>query len=339
MARLRDLGNLYWSSCPDTELVEALAKRGVSLVVDLTEGECGYAAPPGVEKLEYPIPDFSFTAFESVLVDVVLPVLEKLRRGEKVLVHCRGGIGRSGVTVGMILGLRERLPREEARRKLEKLGFVGVTASQLLAFRWFYRARDFVGVDLIARLVNRLKGVRRGAFSYWSAYGVHASTVAGIALDALEAIADRFSVSQRDLLNAYVSGIIHDVGWVLASGGEHPSVGADFALKLWEIERAWDDEVVSKAVYYHEGEANPLTDSRLRELGFSAQLVTAAVRLADAFDNAYKDEGFFYGAELRGSELVLLLNPQAWALPVERLMRRAETFVSLTGLNVRVELA
>ncbi|MEM0023548.1 MAG: HD domain-containing protein [Thermofilaceae archaeon] len=337
MVRLRELGNLYWSSCPDTELIEALARRGVALVVDLTEGECSYAVPPGVERLEYPIPDFSYTAFESVLVDVALPVLERLKRGEKVLVHCRGGIGRSGVTVAMILGLRERISRNDARQRLSRHGFVGETPSQSLAFRWFFRARDVIGVDLVARLVNHLKRVKRGAFSYWSAYGVHASTVAGVALDVLEAVADRLGVSRGDLLNAYVAGLAHDVGRVLSVGGEHPSVGAEFAQRLWESERAWDREIVSRAVYHHEDETDLLADPSLRGLGFNAQLVASAVRLADTFENAYRGEGFYYGAELRGSELVLLLSPEAWALPLERLERRAEAFTRLTGLEVRAE--
>ena len=126
MARMRVLNNLYWSSCPDSGVVAALAREGVSLAVDLTMGECRYALPPGVEKLEYPIPDFSFRAFEDVLVEVALPVLARLERGEKVLVHCRGGIGRSGVAVSMILGLKSRVSAGEVKKRL---GFQGETPS------------------------------------------------------------------------------------------------------------------------------------------------------------------------------------------------------------------
>jgi hypothetical protein len=46
---------------------KATSKRGLGLVVDLTENECRYELPSTVKKVSYPIPDFSFRAFEGVL--------------------------------------------------------------------------------------------------------------------------------------------------------------------------------------------------------------------------------------------------------------------------------
>lgn len=336
---MRELGNLYWSSCPDTDLIRAVAKRGVTLVVDLTENECNYEAPSSVERMEYPIPDFSYVAFESVLTDVVIPVLKRLERGEKVLIHCRGGIGRSGVTVAMVVGLRDGLNGSEVERRLAKHGFAAITLSQAVAFRWFFRARDLVGVDWIYQLVERSRSVRRGALSYWSAYGNHASTVAGVALDVLKAVADRFGLSNRDLTNAYAAGLVHDVGRVLTSEEQHHIAGADFALQLAEVKARCDPEVVSKAVYHHRRETDLLGDRQLRELGFGAQLVAAAVRLADSFDDVYRGEGIYRSTELEGSELTLFLSPQAWVLPLNRLEEKARAFTELTRLKVRTELA
>ncbi len=339
MAKLRDLGNLYWSSCPETELLSALARRGVKLVVDLTEGECSYELPPGVEKLEYPIPDFSYRAFEGVLADVVLPVLKRLRAGDGVLVHCRGGIGRSGVTVAMLLCLRDGLPDGEVVSRVRRLGFVGETPSQALALRWFLRARRLAGAQWIGRVVERLKRVGVGALRYWAAYGDHASTVAGVALDALEAVGDAFKLSAGDLRDAYAAGLLHDVGRALGWEERHHEVGAAFALNLEEVRECCNPEVVAKAVLHHGRQTDLLGDKSLRELGEAAQLVAAAIRLGDTFGNAYEGEGVYVGSEKRGSKLVLLVNGAERGLVDQaRLAAKAEAFAKLTGLEVRVEL-
>lgn len=339
MAKLRALDGLYWSSCPDTETVAALAREGVSLVVDLTHRECAYELPPGVEKLEYPIPDFSFKPFEDVLVQVALPVLERLNQGEKVLVHCRGGIGRSGVTVSMILGLRSRVSAVEVKRRLSKLGFEGETPSQQLAFRWFFRARDLVGPDWIARMVARLKhvGCERG-LSYWEAYADHASTVANVALDILEAFSSLYGLSEADLRAAYAAGLLHDAGRVLASGEEHHVAGAELAATIPEIEDCCDPLLVARAVFHHRRQTNPLSDPDLKRLGSAALLVAAAVRLADAFNSVYEGEGFYRGVELRGSKLIFKLE---WSSPFQlrsRLQEKADALMALAGVEVDAEL-
>jgi len=339
LARLRQLGDLYWSSCPDTELVSELARRGVGLVVDLTEGECFYELPPGVEKLEYPIPDFSYRAFEGVLAEVVLPVLKRLGRGEGVLVHCRGGIGRSGVTVGMLLALRDNQPAEELLPRLRRLGYVGETASQNLALRWFFRAKELVGVGWIAKMVERMKGFGSRSRSYWELYGDHASTVAGVALDVLEAVADRFGLDAGELKSAYAAGLLHDAGRVLGTESVHHELGAEIAKSVDEVKSCCDPELVAKAVFHHRRGTNLLGDADLREKGFGAQLVAAAVRLGDAFQSVYEGEGCYAGVEQKGSQLVLLLTGHTLAcVSPDRLKEKAEAFGKLTGLEVRAEL-
>ncbi|MEM1631269.1 MAG: HD domain-containing protein [Thermofilum sp.] len=340
MVKLRVLDNLYWSSCPDSETVAALAREGVSLVVDLTMGECRYALPQGVEKLEYPIPDFSFKAFEDVLVGVALPVLERLKQGERVLVHCRGGIGRSGVVVSMILGLRSGASAGEVKEKLARLGFQGETLSQQLAFRWFFRARDLIGPGWIAAVVKKLKNVggERGG-SYWATYAAHASTVANVALDVLETISDSYGLSKAELRSAYAAGLLHDVGRVLASSENHHAAGALFAAEMPEVRSCCNPLLVAKAVLHHRRATDLLGDVELRRMGTAAQLVAAAVRLADAFNSVYEGEGLYRGVELRGSRLVFQLEWSLIARAGGRLSEKARTFTALTGLEVEAELA
>lgn len=338
MAKLRDLGNLYWSSCPDTGLVSSLARRGVKLVVDLTEGECSYELPSGVEKLEYPIPDFSYRAFEGVLADVVLPILERIKAGDGVLVHCRGGIGRSGVTAAMLVCLKDSLSEEEVLNRMRRLGFVGETPSQALALCWFFRARRLIDVQWIGKVVGHLKKIGVGA-KYWTTLGEHASTVAGVALDVLEAVEDTFKLSPSDLRNAYAAGLLHDVGRALGEDERHHEAGAAYALNMEEVEECCNPEVVARAVLHHRKRTDLLGDRSLRELGEAAQFVAAAIRLGDVFENAYKWEGVYIGSEKRGSKLVLLINSDAYSCVNQAYLNaKAEAFAKLTGLEVRVEL-
>ncbi|AKG38346.1 hypothetical protein MA03_02365 [Infirmifilum uzonense] len=345
MARLRYIDGLYWSSCPDSELLASLAREGLSMIVDLTEHECSYEPPPGVEIMEYPIMDFSFNPFEDVLVHVALPVLQRLQGGEKVLVHCRGGIGRSGITVAMILGLKYRLPASEVKRKLSTLGFMGETPSQSLAFRWFFRARDLVGEDLIVRLVNKLESIRDEKSSYWELYKNHASTVAGVALDILEAISGIINLEREDYLNAYVAGLLHDVGRVVSSEEEHHEKGARLALELGELTKCCNRLVVSKAIFHHRRSTDLLGDPELQNLGEKARLIAATVRLADTFDDvysgwgAYEAYGCYRGIELEGSSLIFLLscNPPIWL--ERRLAEKSSAFETLTGIRAMIEFA
>jgi protein-tyrosine phosphatase len=88
-------------------------REGLDTVVSLLEpsevaelelgAEPGICASLGIEFLSFPIPDRgvprTVTAFDTFLT----PLVTRLRSGASVGVHCRGGIGRSGLTAACIL--------------------------------------------------------------------------------------------------------------------------------------------------------------------------------------------------------------------------------------------
>lgn len=303
MARFRDLGGgLYWSSCPDDDLLETLAKRGLGLIVDLTEEECQYSVPSGVDRVNYPIPDFSFRAFEGVLVKAVLPSLRYLESGRGVLVHCYGGIGRSGSTVAMILALRDGSSFEGVLRRLRRLGYENETLSQALAVRWFYRVKGLLDVGFLERLLLELEDE-----GYWK-FLDHASSVAGVALDVLESLSGIYGFDRRDYVNAYLAGLLHDVGRVLGPEERHHEVGAEWVKSNPLLRGVCDVDIVSFAVYHHRRKTRLTEDPRIERLGVKAGVIAAAVRLGDAFKNAYAGEGTYVGTELRGSRLVIVIN-------------------------------
>ena len=178
-----------------------------------------------------------------------------------------------------------------------------------------------------------------GGKSYWSEYADHASTVANVALDILEATSASYKLSGAHLRSAYAAGLLHDVGRVLARSEDHHVAGALFAAEVPEVGRCCDPLLVAKAVLHHRRGTDLLGDPDLRRLGFAARLVASAVGLADTFSSVYEGEGFYRGVELRGSKLIFQLERGPLGELRERLAGKARAFTALTGVGVEAEIA
>jgi len=328
---------VYWSSCPDSELLSSLARKGLSLVVDLTESECAYELPPGVERLRYPIPDYSFVAHEGVYLKVLKPLVKAISEGRIVLVHCRGGIGRSGAVSAMLLVLLDRMPLESAVRAVKAKRGGEWMPAQELAVRWFERVVSMLGVELLEGLLSFLGGQRvfSEVFEDMGALN-HLSTVANVSLDILEALQQAYKFEERHYASAYVAGLLHDLGRFVSSS-EHHVVGAQIAGRF-KSQRV-DLELVVKAVYHHRRRTDLLGDAELVAMGLRAQVVAAAVRAADAFKDAYWGTGCYKGITRRGDALVVELPAESSGCHVDegRLSEKSRPLMGLTGLRVEVD--
>ncbi len=67
----------------------------------------------GIDVLHIPVDDFSAPSVD-VLHDIVKWIIDRVEKGLKVLVHCRGGKGRSGVVVAAYLMYRYCIDPDEA---------------------------------------------------------------------------------------------------------------------------------------------------------------------------------------------------------------------------------
>jgi predicted protein tyrosine phosphatase len=67
------------------------------------EGEAAAASATGIMFRSFPIPDRGVPATQEAVADLVADVVRALDMGERVAVHCRQGIGRSGLIAGGIL--------------------------------------------------------------------------------------------------------------------------------------------------------------------------------------------------------------------------------------------
>lgn len=312
---------IYWSGCPSSHSLEDAAREGVSLVINLTvKGECDYALPPGVEYIGYEIPDFSFAPVEDVYANVIVPALERLRSCEKVLIHCLGGVGRSGTTIAMLLLAYRDIDPEKALREVEIRGGGPESPAQKLAFRWFARAYGLVG----DKMLDLYMDVSRFSFG-WEIH--HASTVANIALDILEAVSAYVKISRQGYVDAYVAGLLHDIG--RAKGAiDHHVEGARLVRDLSSVQEIARLDVVSKAVYHHRKRTDLLGDGELASMGEEARVIAAAVRAADAIKNAYMEDAVYSGVEAVGDELVVKGNM------FKDFIEKSEPLRKLTGLKV-----
>jgi len=89
------------------ERLAALTAAGISCFIDLTEPQelpaYADALPGAVQYHRLPIPDHGLPADPAVMRAILECILDALRQGQCVYLHCRAGIGRTGMTVGCLL--------------------------------------------------------------------------------------------------------------------------------------------------------------------------------------------------------------------------------------------
>ncbi|MEM7563709.1 MAG: protein-tyrosine phosphatase family protein [Pseudomonadota bacterium] len=95
---------------PDS--VSTIAESGFNLMVSLlTEAEVDALEltdqprvlyDHGMEFWSYPISDFGVPSSDQAFAELVHQIWQKLNQGQNVVLHCRGGVGRSGLTAAAV---------------------------------------------------------------------------------------------------------------------------------------------------------------------------------------------------------------------------------------------
>ncbi len=119
-------GNFVIGSQPSVEGAERLVQQGINTFVSLI-GEHSFhdvtttnysmalrSSPHRTQLIHAPIPDFG-TPSEDFLLALVAQMIERLREGERVFLHCRAGLGRTGLVSIPIVATLLRTDFETAR--------------------------------------------------------------------------------------------------------------------------------------------------------------------------------------------------------------------------------
>lgn len=105
---------------PKQEVALFLHSLGITGFIDLTtpvESLPPYLPPELTSlHLSYPIPDRGAPTDPNNFHEFIATLVEQIRRGEKLYIHCRGGHGRSGLVVASILMAYYGLPASDALR-------------------------------------------------------------------------------------------------------------------------------------------------------------------------------------------------------------------------------
>lgn len=116
--------NVAFSRMPVWSEVDGVARAFDAIVVLVEEFELPYPLEEwrkrGVEVLHSPISDFSAPSVDRLL-EILRWIEERVGEGKKVLIHCMGGLGRSGTVAVAWLMYSEGLSLREALRRVRSL--------------------------------------------------------------------------------------------------------------------------------------------------------------------------------------------------------------------------
>ncbi|MDV3103388.1 protein-tyrosine phosphatase family protein [Thermococcus waiotapuensis] len=121
--------SVAFSRMPTEEELDEVAKNFDAVVVLVDDYELPYSLEEwekrGVEVLHSPIPDFTAPSLEQLL-EILRWVGSKTQEGKRVLIHCMGGLGRSGTVAVAWLMYSKGLPLGEALRRVRSLRYGAV---------------------------------------------------------------------------------------------------------------------------------------------------------------------------------------------------------------------
>lgn len=116
--------NVAFSRMPTGRELDEVVNDFDAVVVLVEDYELPYSLDEwekrGVEILHSPIEDFTAPSLEQLL-EILRWIDTRIREGKKVLIHCLGGLGRSGTVATAWVMYSKGLPLREALRKVRSV--------------------------------------------------------------------------------------------------------------------------------------------------------------------------------------------------------------------------
>ena len=141
--------DLALGGCFAGEHIPALADSGIRAVVDLRAEDCDDAEAlgrAGIALLHLPTPDLEPASHDHLETGVRF-VRERLEAGNKVLIHCQHGIGRSALLALCVLVDQGWGPLEALEHAKQKRRVVSPSRSQFEGWTAWLRSRGIAPPD------------------------------------------------------------------------------------------------------------------------------------------------------------------------------------------------
>jgi protein-tyrosine phosphatase len=134
---------------PKDRIQQLATDHGIGAVVDLRGEDCDdeeALREAGIELLHLPTPDME-SAVPEFLKTGVQFVSERVRAGDKVLIHCQHGIGRSALLALCVLVDEGREPIEALEHAKARRELISLSHAQYLGWADWLRERGLTAPD------------------------------------------------------------------------------------------------------------------------------------------------------------------------------------------------
>lgn len=110
--------NGLFGAWPTQAEVDELENWGVKVFVKLANEKeeivTPYTTSSASEIITYPITDSSVPEDKEEFMSLVVSMCDRIEKGHKIYIHCKGGHGRAGILVSAILMYKDKVKPEEA---------------------------------------------------------------------------------------------------------------------------------------------------------------------------------------------------------------------------------
>jgi len=300
--------NVAVSPMPYQNKVYELAKQFKAVVVLVEEYELKYDieiwGKLDVDVLWLPTRDYTAPQLLQ-LYHAIKWIKEHVNEGQKTLIHCMGGKGRSGTIATAYLMYTKRIGFEDAFKLVRSVRRGAVET-------WEQRKRLEVFEILLNVLPEpKLTIVDEIAQEYHYGRGInHASKVTELSLTIWSQLNKKVETLQLCGAILAASAILHDIGVFISEHGHHK-----YTLKLIKennvLNKIFDENMnmaISWSAYYHRiGAGDPRKNKNLGKIKDIVAWSAAMLRTADALDHGLNQVVEALDINIQPDELVIEL--------------------------------